>query len=350
MDEVEFLPEPAPLPARRRAAAQPAADARLFERRESTVLFGVLKIIAGVLVIGFAAVMFVFHLVTQSSQIVMQATTTLPMLLGFGLISAGVSSLRGPSHVAADAQGIVVARGQSNRRIGWSDIGLASAGSSPLSYRRRLSLFAPDGKLLDRIPNNFPDFEQLVQLAQDNVEQRTAGTSESLRLQKSRKHLFWMVPFACIMAAASIGIAWHTWETERGRKLLESSGVNGDGLVIRRFLAPNGVTCRLEYAVIGDQGQAVTRNAEVEPAYWREIEGKQTVPIRYVPAAPKFSRLLTGEVPSRDDHGPRDGYFLSAAALVLSLFLLAGAATQYLGWDFGKHPKTGKIGFFKLGT
>jgi hypothetical protein len=350
MDDVEFLPEPSRLPHRRRTDPQPASNARLFERKDSTALFGMLKIAGGVLVLMFAAVMFAIHLFTRSSQFAMQATTTLPVLLGIGLISAGIAGLRSPSHVAVDSQGVIVTRGRVNRRLAWGDIGLASAGSSPLSYRRRLSLFAPDGKLLERIPDSFGDFEQLVQLVRENVEEKTAGTSGSLLMQKSRRHVFWMVPFSCLMAIAALAIGWKTWDTNRGNELLTTGGVEGEGKVLRHFLAPNGVTCRLEYEVTGDKGQTATRNAEVEPEYWQELEGEPTVPIRYVPAEPKFSRLLEGEVPSRDELSGKEGYFLAGAGAVISVLILAGAALQFYGWDFGKNPKTGQVGFFKLGT
>jgi hypothetical protein len=350
MDEVEFLPEPSRLPHRRRTDPQPAPDARQFVRKDSAALFGILKIVGGALVLALALVMLIVHLFTRSSQIALQATTTLPTLLGIGLISAGIAELRSPSHVAVDAHGVIITRSRFNRRLAWADIGLASAGSSPLSYRRRLSLFAPDGKLLERIPNNFPDFEQLVQLVRNNVEEQAAGTSGSLLMQKSRRHVFWMLPFSCVMAAAAVAIGWKTWDAERGKTLLASSGVAGEGLVLRHFRAPNGVTCRLEYTVIGDEGQAASRNAEVEPEYWQELEGETTVPIRYVPSEPRFSRLLEGEVDSPDDHGAGEGYFLAGAAGVMSVLIFAAAILQFYGWDFGKHPGTGRIGFFKLGT
>jgi hypothetical protein len=74
------------------------------------------------------------------------------------------------------------------------------------------------------------------------------------------------------------------------------------------------------------------------------------VPIRYVAAEPGYSELLHGEVPSRDEMGPKGGYALSAAGAVMMLFAIGVSIMQFKGYDYGTNPKTGKVGFFKLGT
>jgi hypothetical protein len=352
MDEVEFLPEPPRLPQRRRTDPQPATDSRVYQRGGNAALFGALKLVGGGMLIAFALLMFAIRLFSRqpADQLSLQFTTTLPILGGIALIAAGIADFRGPSQVTVDTEGLIITRRGVDRRLAWADIGLASAGQSPLSYRRRLSLFDPNGKLLERIPDSFTRFEKLAKLVRANVEEKAPSTSESLRMRKSRGHAYWMGPFACLMAVGSVFFAWKTWDTARGNDLLATVGKEGEAKILSRHMAPNGVTCRLEFEVTGDNGQTATHNVEVEPEYWDELEEETTVPVRYVPAEPGFCHLISGEIPSEDDFSSPKGYFLSAAAAAFAVLMAGGAVMQFYGWDFGTNPKTGKIGFFKLGT
>ncbi|MBL8852140.1 MAG: hypothetical protein JNG89_20875 [Planctomycetaceae bacterium] len=349
MDDIEFLPEAAPLPQRRRSVSLPQNGARTFQPRSSAALTGTLQCVGGALVIGFALVMFVIHLFIHSNQFVMHASTTLPILLGLGLLSAGISALRSPSLITVDAEGIELSGGRGSRRIAWSEIGVANANSSGLSQRRQLALCDTRGKSLVTIGDTFPDFGAFVKLVQSHVQKKPDNVAEPLRMKKARKTALLSAAFGVFMGVAAVGVAWNTWDTERGRQLLASDGVEGEARIVERFLAPNGVTCRLNYEVTGDGGKTATRNAEVERSYWNELEGATTVPVRYVPAEPGYSELLRGDVPSDDELG-KGGYALSAAGAVMMLFGFGVALMQFKGYDYGTNPETGKVGFFKLGA
>ena len=114
--------------------------------------------------------------------------------------------------------------------------------------------------------------------------------------------------------------------------------------VVRRFTAPNGVTRRLEYRVTGVGGRTGTRNAEVKSAYWNRLENAKTVPVVYVPDEPAVSRLVEGEVESRDlADSPGFMMGLSVALIGLCVVFLAAAAMQWFGWDIDLDSKTGKF-------
>jgi hypothetical protein len=330
--------------------SETSEGAQLFFRRSNVETQGVLLIVGGCVALCFAVVGFAVALISRVNSFSLQAMTTLPTLLGLGALSAGIAALRGPSQISVDAEGIVIVERQRNRRILWREIGLASASEAPLNQRRQITLYDTNGKSLLTIADNFSDFERFVELVRQNVNERERSVSEPLRLRKARRAALGFAAFGIFLAVAAGFIAFETYSTARAKQLLATSGVEGEGTILRHFLAPNGVTCRLEYEVTGQNGQTAQRNAEVEPEYWDELEGATTVPIRYIPAEPKISELLAGEVPSQNDFGPVGGYGLSAAAGCMTLFIFAVSVMYWHGWDYGTDPTTGKLGFRRVGT
>jgi hypothetical protein len=120
--------------------------------------------------------------------------------------------------------------------------------------------------------------------------------------------------------------------------LLAEKGVPGEADIVKTFLAPNGITCRLVYRVKTPAGNAEERNAEVQPLIWAMLAQAKTVQVRYVPDEPSISRLAVGEVEQPDpSKNPLIGY--GAAALVGLLGLVCVAAVpllwkgQTIDWD-----------------
>jgi hypothetical protein len=324
--------------------------ANLFFRRDSAKSNGVLFLVGGILAIAFAVISFISLLFIRVDQFAMHAVTTLPTLMGIAGVSAGLAALRSPSQVSVDDEGLVVFGKKTSRRIRWCEVGLAAASEAPLNQRRRIKIFDVRGKLLVTIPDTFTEFETLVGLVQQNVNQHAASVAEPLRMRKARRMALLTASFGVFMAAAGIGVAYDTWSTERGKVFLEQDGVPGEGKILRRFLAPNGVNCRVEYQVTGENGQTAKHNVEVDPEYWDELEDETSVPILYVPNKPWISRLANGEIRSRQELGKFGGYGLAGAASFMTLFMLAASVMQWYGWDYGTDPKTGKLGFRKIGT
>ncbi|HUG71238.1 MAG TPA: hypothetical protein VMM76_26040 [Pirellulaceae bacterium] len=330
---------------------QPAESAQLFFRRDNAGIQGVLFIIGGCVALGFAAIGFLLALfVARVSPFALQAMTTLPALIGLGALGAGLAALRGPSQISVDADGVVIVDRKGSRRIPWRDIGLAAASSGSLHQRRQITLFDLRGKSLVTVADNFSDFELFVDLVRQHVNEQEVAVAEPLRMRKSRRAALMFGAFGIFMAMVGGFIAYDTSSNARAARLLAASGVEGEGTILRHFLAPNGITCRLEYEVAGDNGQTATRNAEVEAEYWDKLEGATTVPIRYVPAEPHINKLLAGEVKSKNEFGPIGGYGLGALAGCMALFIFVVAVMHWYGWDYGTDPKTGKLGFRKVGT
>ncbi len=127
--------------------------------------------------------------------------------------------------------------------------------------------------------------------------------------------------------------------------------VPGEARIERRFLAPNGVTPRLEYRITTADGLTATRNAEVTRDDWDRLEEASNVPVVYVADEPAISRLTEGEPESKDlMDRPAVMYGLSIAGGLLCLLLLVAAALQWRGWDIDLDSKTGKVSIKRFGT
>ena len=111
--------------------------------------------------------------------------------------------------------------------------------------------------------------------------------------------------------------------------------------IVRRFIAPNGTTKRIEYRLVNAAGVSATRNVEVEPGFWDRLGNAKTIDVIWVPAEPFASRLLDGEVNEREfTKTPVGGYGLAALGGLLALFLLGASPFMWNGWDLGHDATT----------
>ncbi len=207
------------------------------------------------------------------------------------------------------------------------------------------------GKLLATIGDAFDDFDQLTEVVKQRIEARGDDTADRLQRRKSKRSAVFLAATAVgLLALAAVNL-WMVQREQRAQRLLAEAAVPGDAEIVRRFIAPNGVTPRLEYRVTAPDGRQGTRNAEVTRAYWDSLEEATTVPVRYVAAEPGISRLATGEVPDDDPtKRPVMMYGLCGVLTVICLFLMTAAVLQWRGWDIDLDSKTGKISIKRFGT
>jgi hypothetical protein len=156
---------------------------------------------------------------------------------------------------------------------------------------------------------------------------------------------------AVLWLLAGIAIAWMTHREARAAQLLAKASLPGQAEIVRHFLAPNGITPRLEYKITTEAGISGTRNAELARDYWDSLEDATSVAVVYVPGEPWISRLVEGEVEETDfTRTPLGGYGLGAAAMVMGLFFLGASVLQWRGWDIDLDSKTGKFSIKQFGT
>lgn len=330
---------------------EPLEAELIFSRSESTRGTATWCLVGGIAAIGFAAVGFCLALVTRIGQFAMQSMTTVPMLLGIGLLAAARVLSRTPTQASVGPQGVCIEDRRGQRHYSWADIGWAATGTSTMGFRRQLTLYDIRGKTIASLSDAFDGFDSLVEQVQSHIAKKADATAPTIQKRKGRKSAVFVASVALILGAVSIANLWMGFEEKRTAKLLQEAGVPGEAEIVRRFVAPNGVTRRLEYRVSGVGGQTGTRNAEVTPAYWDSLETAKTVPVIYVPQEPAVSRLVQGEVESRDlSDSPAVMIGLSVVLIGMCVVFLGAAIMQWYGWDIDLDSKTGKISVKRFGA
>ena len=213
-------------------------------------------------------------------------------------------------------------------------MGWASLGDVPLNARKRLVVYDKQGRRLATLGDSFDDFDQLVSLVRHYVAQHSGTAAKQIQAKKSRRTALVSFATGVFLSIAAIFAAWDTRDHQQMARRLADEGIAGRAEIVRRFVAPNGVTCRVEYRVTTPDGRSSTRNAEVARSYWQSLEGETHVPIVYVPDKPQYSRLAFGEVASRQMvDQPVFGYGLAVLGAGLALVCLAGGVMLWKGWD-----------------
>jgi hypothetical protein len=323
----------------------------LFLRRESAAMNSVWWLLGGLGLLGLATVGFVVALVTRIDQLSMHAMTTLPMLGGLALIATAWSLARTPRQVAVGPDGLCIEGRRGSRRYAWSEIGWTNVTTGALHYRRQLLVYDTGGKTIAKLSEAFDEFDTMVELVAQRIADKKDDTSEQIRARKSKRSAVFCGAVGILMLVVAGFVAWMTYREQRAARLLEEVGIPGVAEIERRFLAPNGITPRLEYRVRTPDGRSATRNAEVVRSYWDSLEGATTVPVTYVPNEPEISKLQIGEPEERDPtKKPLIGYGLSALVSVICLVVLAAAILQWYGWDIDLDSKTGKVSIKRFGT
>lgn len=323
----------------------------LFLRRDSATSNARWCMVGGILALVFAAIGFAVAIFTRVDQLSMHAMTTLPTLLGLGALTAARTLASTPQQVAVGPKGLRIEGRRGSQQYSWDQIGWATMGAGALNQRRRLVVVNTDGKNIAKLSEAFDNFDALVHLVKQRIAEKPDDISERIQIRKSKRCALMTAAVGIALLTAAVAIAWMAHREQRASRLLEEVAVPGEAQIERRFLAPNGVTPRLEYRITTADGPSAKRNAEVTRDYWDGLEGASSVPVVYVPDEPAISRLTEGEAESTDFMDkPVAMYGLSIAGSLLSLLLLVAAALQWHGWDIDLDSKTGKVSIKRFGT
>jgi len=286
--------------------------------------------VGGFCLVAFAILGFIAAIGARGGQMSLHLTTTLPIIIATGLFARGFSRRNTPSRVVLDSDGMEVVTDRDSRRYHWSEIGSATTANVLNSGKTCLRVTDTAGKTIVRVDESFPEYDRLTKLVESYVDSKPDDDSIRILSRKAKRAGIVTFLFGCLLTTAVVFIALQTYNEQRARALLADKGVVGEGEIVRRFTAPNGVTKRIEYRVAGSD----VRNVEVHPVFWEALEGAETVPVVYVPDEPDISRLGIGEV-NDDDFlkTPKGGYLLSAIAGVLALFMLGYSPFAWMGYD-----------------
>ncbi len=316
------------------------------QRRGTWMLFGSAGL-ACVSVLGL-----LFAIFNRVDQLTLHSLSTVPMIMAFGLLTAGWTLSRGPRRVTIDDDGLQIDQSGRIRQHWWSEVGWATVVATGMSQQKCLVVYDKSGRKVASLSEAFRNFDDLVAIVKSKVADQPGAVAGDIQSRKARKSAIFTASFASAMIVASASLAWTTYEKQRAANLLETDAVEGVATIDRLSVAPNGITTRVEYTVANEAGEAGSRNAEIEPAYHAALTeaDAKTIPVLFVPREPAVSRLHRGEIMDDDFiKSPIGGYGLSALTTLVSLFFLGAAALQWIGWDIDLDSKTGKISIKRLG-
>jgi hypothetical protein len=173
----------------------------------------------------------------------------------------------------------------------------------------------------------------------------------AVRWRKARRTAVALLFGAVLTLAGSAWTGWMAYDNHRSRELMRKQGVDGEAVVVRKFVAPDGRTHRIEYRVAGaGAGQdGPLHNVEVDPIVWAMLQTGGRVPVKTVPGHPEIARLSAGEI--EDEMGsdsPTLNLVLSIALFVMGGLFLAGAILGFKGIEIATDPQTKKLKIERL--
>lgn len=288
----------------------------------------------GLIVLAIAG--FIVAISTRHGQMSLHLMSTLPTIIAVALLARAFSLRNLPRRIVVGPDAIEITTKRSTRRYPWSEIGSAATANVLNSQKTCLCITDTAGKTIIRIDESFPGFPRLVKLVESFIDAKPDDTSSRIMSRKARRMGLLCLVFGCLLGGAAVFIALMTRQEQRAATLLAAKGVPGEGEIVRRFVAPNGWTKRLEYRVRGSS----VKNVEVDPNFWSKLEHARTVPVVYVPDEPDINRLEIGEIKENDfTKTPQGGYLLSGLGGLLALFVLGVSPLMMMGYDLTMDDK-----------
>ncbi len=294
--------------------------------KSSYVLFLVAIVLFVFAIEEFVAV----FLGAQRWQSLLYVTTTVPLIIGVALLAEGFFLRNLPRRIVIGTDEIEIVTQRSTKRYAWSEIGSATTTGVLIGSTTWLGITDTAGNTIIWIDESFPNYQRLVELVQHHVEAKPDDLSEQILIREAKLMGGLCFCLSCFFGIAAMYIALTAREEHRTNTLLHTKGVTGEGEIVRRFVAANGTTRRIEYRISGSR----IKDVEVEPAVWDQLEKASTVSVVYVPDEPDINRLEFGEVGDKDlPTLPWGKYILSGIGGLIALFLLAFSPFVGLGYD-----------------
>jgi hypothetical protein len=152
------------------------------------------------------------------------------------------------------------------------------------------------------------------------------------------------------MLAAALSCVGFARHDANEAELLKTSSIRGVGVIKSRFIAPNGVTPRLEYIVTGRDGRTGEHNAQISREYWDALAAAKSVPVVYVPSDPSMTRLAHGEIDDNTSLDPATTTVMAVFMGAVCLFFLVGGIMLWNGKEIDFNQATGKFSIKQYGT
>jgi hypothetical protein len=192
---------------------------------------------------------------------------------------------------------------------------LAPTGQAAVSTKRVLRLYGEGGKRLVTLTDDLQYFHVLEAEIRRRMAEHPSPQRDGVALGKVRRKGLLMVLAGVVFLGLALVNAWIALHDRESAQLLATQGRPSEAIVVRKFIAPDGRTRRIEYRV--DVAGAPVENVEVEPLLWELLQERQRVPVISVPGRPDVSRLAAGQV---DDSMHADPRLMLVASAVMGVF------------------------------
>ena len=186
-------------------------------------------ILAGIGAFAFAAVGFVVAVRGRVGPMEMQVMTTLPTLVGIGLLTAGWRLIRAPLRVTVGPEGLTIESKRGSRRVPWDQVGAAAVESSGTSHRRGMNVTDRNGRSIVRLDESFSRFDVMASLIANHVEARGDDAATHIFRKKARCQAVIVFIIGLLMAIGCIFIARMTYQKQRADRLLFHARTAGRG-------------------------------------------------------------------------------------------------------------------------
>ena len=302
----------------------------------------------GVGMLAVSAVGFFVALYGRTGPLQLHLSSTLPAIFAVGLFMTGFRFAASPREVALTQEGLEVRFASVQKRWVWEEIAWAEVQTQAITNRQMLAIHGNDGKVLAKLPSNLERFDALVDAVKGRLSEHPSPHAAAVRWRKSRKQAKWMVIATAVALAGAVFMAWMTIDQRRTEMLLRQQGIDGQGIVVRKFIAPDGRTHRIEYRVAGAGEGAKLHNVEIDLGMWALIEAGSRVAVTTVPGRPDVARLNGGEIKDDFETSPVLNILLCVGMLVLTVFFLVAAIFGFKGIDITTDKVTGKLKIERL--
>jgi hypothetical protein len=270
--------------------------------------------------------------------------TTLPAIFAFGFFATGYVFTRAPREVEVSSQGLQIRFARATKHLSWSDISWSDLQTQAFTNRKVLTLYGNDGKVVVKLPANLEQFDSLAESIKKRLEDHPSPHASALRWRKSKRSGVMLLMLAIIPLAGSVWLAWMAYATNRDNQLMHTQGVQTEAILVRKFIAPDGRTHRIEYRVAETGEGAPVHNVEIDKLDWTLLQPGAHLPVKTVPGHPEIAELLSGEIKDEVlNPSTTMNVLLSLGVFVMGIMFLVFAILRIKGIDIITDPMTGKL-------
>lgn len=302
-------------------------------------------LLGGILLILLAAGGFVASVYSNLGTLSLHALATLPTMIAVSLFARAFSSRKSVRRVTVDASGITTEYPSQTRHIDWDTIAWSEGRVQALSNRKQLVLYGSHAETIEVIPDAITAFDDLDKIVSRRIKSKPHVLADLVRLKRLKRQSWLVFTVGILLCAVGTFLFLSGLSDRQAQRRLDSESIDGTATVKRKFLAPDGVTKRIEYRVDAkrtDGKSPSLMNVELQPSLWDVIQEGQKLPVRYVRDSPDISEMSWGEV--KDDNlSPTKLIIVGLAATLFGIIACVVGFFNRRGIDIVIDSETKKI-------